>query len=125
RKVPAGTSSAVAVATEQLSITAIAARLNDVAAFAQALSSRVDRVGAISEQALLAVADLHHRIAADVPSKTPRQFGVLRWSLRQPRRALRAALLRLRTALKAPVAGAQKRAASAAIGSSNESAAGV
>jgi len=102
RKAPAGASSAEgAGVTEQLSLTAVAARLDGVAALAQAMASRVDRIGAMSEKALLAVADLNHRIAAGVPRKPPQQFGLLRWSLRQPRKAARAVLNRLRTALRA------------------------
>jgi hypothetical protein len=125
-RLSAHTSSAAAAgATEQSSMTAIAARLDDVAAFAQVLAGRVDRIGAISEQALLAVADLHHRIGAGVPRNPPQEFGVLRWSLRQPRKALRAVLKRLRTLLKEPVAEPQKRAAPAAVALSNESAAGI
>jgi len=111
--------------TEQLSIADISARLDTIAAVTQTLASRVDRIGAISEQALLAAADLHHRIAAGVASNPPRQFGVLRWSLRQPRKAFHAALSRLRGALKDPVAEQQKRVPSAAIAPSNKSAAGI
>jgi hypothetical protein len=124
RKAPAGPSSAGAGATEQLSMTDLAARLDELSAFAQALVSRVDRIGAISEQALLAVANLNHRIAAGAPANTPRQFGLLRWSLRQPRKALRGVLNRLRTFLK-PLVEPRKRAASAAIAPSNKSTARI
>jgi hypothetical protein len=124
-KVPADISPASAAGgTDQSSMTSIVARLDEVAAATQALASRVDRIGAISEQALLAVADLHHRIAHGVPGSPPRQFGVFRWSLRQPRKALLGALNWFRTVLKEPVAAPQKRGASAAA-PSNESAAGI
>jgi hypothetical protein len=111
-------------ASEQSSVADISARLGEIAAVTQALASRVDRISAISEQALLATADLHHRFAAGVASNPPRQFGVLRWSLRQPRKAARAVLNRLRTFLK-PIAEPRKRAASATIAPSNKSAARI
>jgi hypothetical protein len=101
-KAPPDIASAVATgATEQSSMMTIMARLDEIAAVTQTLTGRVDRIGAISERALLAAADLHHRIAAGVPGNPSRQLGVLRWSLRQPRKALRRVLNRLRTALKA------------------------
>lgn len=94
---------ASAAATSQPSMMDLTARLDEIAAVTQALASRLDRISAISEQALLAAADLHDRVAGGVPRNPPRQFGILRWSLRQPRKALRGLLQRLRTALKEPV----------------------
>ena len=106
-------------------MTAIAARLDEITAATQALAGRVDRIGAISEQALLTVADLHHRIAQGVPGSPPRQFGIFRWSLRQPRKALLGALSWLRTVLKEPVAEPHKHPPSAAIASPDKSPAGI
>lgn len=102
----------IAAAASQPSITDLTARLDEIAAVTHALASRLDRIGAISEQALLAVADLLDRVGADVPKSPPRQFGILRWSLRQPRKSLLGALSWLRTMLKDQVAKPCKHAGS-------------
>jgi hypothetical protein len=100
-KAPAEAEPAVAAgAIGQSSMIAAAARLDEIALVTQALTRRVDLIGAISEQALLAAADLHHRVGAGVPRNPPRQLGVFRWSLRQPRKVLRGVLNRLRTVVQ-------------------------
>jgi hypothetical protein len=126
-KVPAKDTSpaSAAGATDQLSMRAIAARLDEITAAMHALASRVDRIGAISEQALLAVADLHHRTAHGVPESPPRQFGIFRWTLRQPRKAFLGALNWIRTVLKEPVAEPYNHPASAAIAPPDNSAGGI
>jgi len=116
---------ATASATEQFSTASISAKLAEISAVTQALASRLDRISAISEQALLAVADLHHRAAAGAPHNPPRQFGVLRWSLRQPRKAFRSLLGRLRAFLKEPVTQPRRRAESAALAPRDKPVAGI
>jgi hypothetical protein len=108
-KAPAEAEPAVAVgATGQSPTMAVTVRLDEIAVVTQILTRRVDLIGAISEQALLAAADLHHRVGAGVSRNPPRQLGVFRWSLRQPRKALRGVLNRLRTVFNEPAAESHK-----------------
>ena len=125
-KMPADTPPGLAAgATEEPSMAAVIARLEEIASLTQALASRLDRIAAISEKALLGVADLRQGMTVRVPINPPREFGVFRWSLRQPRKALHGALKWMRTMLKNPIAEPQNHSAPAAIAPPDKSTAGI
>jgi hypothetical protein len=82
--------------------------LDELATQTQALADRMDRIGALAEQALFGLADLRQRLAAPAPRKPPREDGIFMWSWRHPRKALRGALISIRAGLRMQGMGLNK-----------------
>jgi hypothetical protein len=75
--------------TEEVSLAAVLAKLDETSVNMQALVKRMDRINAIAEMALRKTADLRRGAER---TRHARQDGVVIWSLRHPRKALDLAL---------------------------------